>query len=162
MPVRHAAVKDGDGHEQHQRIHGQQIAREQRAAQHAEEQGIDQKQEKDAQAGWPVKRCAVVALGVGAGIEQQRGEGHQHRHKQVHVRGEVQDAMAEGGQDAQGRERGLGVVAQKFRIAEEKAGFGVVIGVPSRQRQNAAAEPGGFAPEAGSAPERRAGSPPLY
>ena len=94
VPVRHAAVKGGDGQQQHQRIHGQQIARQQRAAQYAEEQGIDQKQKKNAQAGWRVKRCAGVALGVRAGIEQQRGEAHQHRHKDVHVRG--RDAGCDG------------------------------------------------------------------
>ena len=116
VPVRHAAVKGGDGHEQHQRIHGQQIAGEQRAAQHAEEQGIRRAAAERCAAG---RQVAIVARSwpsaSGAGIEQQRGEGHQHRHKQVHVRGEVQDAMAEGGQNAQRREVGLGVVAQKLR-----------------------------------------------
>ena len=64
-----------------------------------------------------------MALGIGPRVEQQRGDGHQHRHKEVHVRGEMQDAVAEGGQDAQRLEFGLGVVAQKLGIAEEEAGF---------------------------------------
>jgi len=39
------------------------------------------------------------------------------------VRGEMEAAVQEGGQEAQWREIGLGVVAQEFRIAEDEAFF---------------------------------------
>ena len=48
MPVGHAAIQRGDGDQQHQRKHGQQIASEQRAAENAEEQSIGQQQEENA------------------------------------------------------------------------------------------------------------------
>ena len=144
VPVRRAAVQGRHGHEQHQRIHGQQVTREQCAAQHAEEKSLDRKQEKNAPKHERIDRGANVACGVAAGIEQQRGRGHEHRHKEIHVRGEVQDAMPEGGEDAQRRERRLGVMAQELGIAEEEAGFGVVVGVPRGQWENAARKPCGF------------------
>ncbi len=53
--------------------------------------------------------------------------------------------MPEGGEDAQRRERRLGVVAQELRIAEEESGFCIVVGVPRGQRENATREPCGFA-----------------
>src|ERR1039458_3541910 len=51
VPVRNAAIDGGNGDEQHQRVEGQQVAREQRAAEHAVEHGIDQQQKKDAAQG---------------------------------------------------------------------------------------------------------------
>ena len=51
MPVRNAAVQGGDCEEQHQRVEGQQVASEQRTAQNAEEDGIDQKQRKNSAQG---------------------------------------------------------------------------------------------------------------
>ena len=88
---------------------------------------------------WPWRGLVLILIvGVrGARIEQQSGDGDPDRHKEVHVRGEMQDAIAEGGRDAQGLEIGLGVVAQELGIAEEEAGLGVVVGVPGGQRQHA-------------------------
>jgi hypothetical protein len=83
-------------------------------------------------------RRPLVPFGVQPGLQQQGRKHHQHRHKQVHVRGQVQHAMAEGGQNAQRIERGLRVVAQKLGIAEEEAGLGIVPAVPAGQRQHAA------------------------
>ena len=51
------------------------------------------------------------------------------------MRGEVEEAMAKGGQNAQRGQGWLGVVAQELGIAEEEAGLGVVVGVPGGQRQ---------------------------
>ena len=51
LPVRNPAIEGGDDQEQHQRVHGQQIAREQCAAQDAKQKRVDQQQEKDAAQG---------------------------------------------------------------------------------------------------------------
>ena len=83
-------------------------------------------------------RRALVAFGVQPRLQQQSGNGHQHRHKQIHVRGEVQQAMPEGRQNAQRIQVGLGVVAQKLGVPEEESGLGVMPGIPARQRQNTA------------------------
>ncbi len=94
-----------------------------------------------------VEPGALVAFDVSTRVEQERSEGREHRHKEVHVRSKVQDAMTEGCENAQGRERRLGVVAQILGIPEEETGSGVVIGIPGGQRDDATREPRGFAPE---------------
>jgi len=63
------------------------------------------------------------------------------------VRGEMEAAVQEGGQEAQWREIGLGVVAQEFRIAEDEAFFEVMVRVPCGQRKRATGEPCGLAPQ---------------
>ena len=68
------------------------------------------------------------------------------------MRGQVQHAMAEGRQNPQRIERGLRVVAQILRIAEEEAGLRIVPARTSRQRQHAAREPRRLAPQAETQP----------
>ena len=160
LPVRHAAVKRADRQQQHQRIHGQQIARKQRAAQHAEEQRVrPEAAEKCAAARSRSMPARSWPSASGRGVSSSAAERHQHRHKEIHVRGEMQNAMPEGRQNAQRRKRGLGVVAQELGIAEEKAGLRVVVGVPRRQRQNAARRATPPRARAARAPERPAANP---
>ncbi len=137
LPVRSAAIQGSNGHQQHQRIHGKQVTRQQRAAQHAEKHRVHQQQYKNAaELGGCNRRPRLtldsVFIDVCVRREQQRGGGHQHRHKKIHVRGQMEEAVREGGQKAQRREIGLRVVAQKFRIAEDEALFEVVVRVPAR------------------------------
>ena len=47
LPVRNPAIKSSHRDQQHQRIHRQQIAREQRTAQHAEQKRIHQQEKED-------------------------------------------------------------------------------------------------------------------
>ena len=91
LPIRHAAIKGRHRHQQHQRIHRQQVSRQQRAAQHAEERRIGQKQQKDAPA-TPGRTIAARSWPSASvrGFKQQRGKGHPDRHKQVHVQRQVQ------------------------------------------------------------------------
>ena len=46
LPVRNAPVKRCNSHQQHQRIHRQQITRKQRAAQHAKQHRVGQQKKK--------------------------------------------------------------------------------------------------------------------
>ena len=141
LPERHPAVKRRNRHQQHQRIHGQQIPRQQSTAQHAVEQRIDHQQQKNSAQRHGPKRRPLLPIRILARVKQKRRTGQQHRHKHVHVRRQVQNAVPKRRHNPQWLQIGLRVVAQKLRIAEQKPRLPVVKRIPATQRQHAACQP---------------------
>ena len=105
-PSGNAPPERRHAHEQHQRIEGQKVAGEQRATQNRKEQRVrdeDPEEREDVFARKSGAGAAVRARSLG-GSEKERCAGAQDRHKEIHVRGEMNDAMQERQEDAEGRE----------------------------------------------------------
>jgi hypothetical protein len=132
-PADHALLPDRDADQQDQGIERQEVAREQRAAQHGEGQGVAQ--DDDAE-GREDRLAERTGGSLGAARHGEHGDRADHRNVEVHVQGEVYDAMPEAEQDARGGEVGGGVVAEELGIAEEEAGCVKMVGVPERERDD--------------------------
>ncbi len=119
--------------QQNQRIEGKQIARQQGAPDHGIEEDIGR--HDDIKNGLVRRRDARPRGSVPfpQGQQEHRPQHAQHGHEHVHMRGELQDAMRQGQQDAQRRERGGRVVTQEFRIAQEIPGAVAIVGIPAQQ-----------------------------
>src|SRR5579875_1063736 len=101
MPAPDAAAKRGNAEENHEREKRQQVAGEQRASHCRKEEEIGDNNDEEGAAilarEWRLSRCA----GLGKRVKEQARQREQYGNKQVHVQGELVDAVPEGDEEAQ-------------------------------------------------------------
>ena len=122
-----------DAEEEDERIHRQQVAGEQRAAEDGEGDPVGEEDDGD---GFELRLGRCVGGERGCDGDEEDGDGADDRHEHVHVRRQVQEAMPEAEGDAVGVEVGGGVVAEELGVAEDEAGAVIVIGVPGGERED--------------------------
>ena len=139
-PVAEMMAPEGDADEEDEREHRKEIACEQSSAKYGEGDPVGEQNDGESfQRGF-----ANVGRSGGRGDgNEQNGDGAEHGHEHVHVGGEVEQTMPKREPDAIESEIGGGVVAEKFRVAEDEAGVAVVIDVPEDERDGGEEEGSG-------------------
>ena len=132
-PDAEAVAPEGDADEQDERVQREEVAGEQGAAEDRKGEGVAE--DDDEEGG---EDGASEGFGAGAGRQagsEEGGEGADRRDPEIHVDGEVDEAVVEAEEDAKRGEVGGGVVAEELGIAEDEAGLVAVVGVPGNERQ---------------------------
>jgi hypothetical protein len=134
-PLLEALMPLGGTDEQDERVHGEQVASEKRAAEDGERDGVGKEDDGDGD-----ERMARKTGFAWERFDGQNGQGAGDGDPHIHVEEEVDEAMPEAEEDARGREVRGGVVAKKFGVAEGEAGDVVVVRVPEDEGEDGEGE----------------------